>query len=98
MRQPPRNDRIHLMPAPSPDDGKTRRRREAPQERQRVEIGPTDQIRLQLRMSKETFSEAIGFHPSTYAGYLAKGYITQTGAMAAELLLRREQDTGNRPA
>lgn len=73
-------------PAPS----KTRE----PQERQRVPIQATETLRVRLEMNKENFSEAIGFHPTTYNGYLQKGYITKTAALAAEALIRRQQASG----
>lgn len=77
----------------NPSDTASRHQRE-PQERQRTPIGTTESIRLRLGMNKEHFSEALGFHPSTYAGYLQKGMITKTGALAAEALLRRQQASG----
>lgn len=65
-----------------------------PQARQRVSIQATETIRHRLGMNNENFSEALGFHPSTYAGYVQKGFITKTGALAAEALARRQQASG----
>ena len=70
------------------------RRSRKPQPRQTVPIGPTETIRHRLNMNNENFSEALGFHPSTYAGYVAKNRITKTGALAAEALVRRQQMSG----
>ena len=70
------------------------RKQREPQERQRVPIGATETLRHRLQMNNENFSEALGFHPSTYAGYLQKGFITKTAALAAEALIRRQQASG----
>lgn len=79
----------------SQDDARrAARRQREPQERQRVPIAPTETIRNRLGLNKENFSEALGFHPSTYAGYLTKGQITKTGSLAAEALMRRQASTG----
>ena len=92
---------VPLMPAApvSSDDngndkpaGRRKKRPQPPQERIKVEIGPTEAIRRELGLSKEHFSEKLGFNPSTYAGYAAKGWITKTAAIAARsLLLEHEQ-------
>jgi hypothetical protein len=76
-------------------DGAGRRRaaRKA-QPRPTVPIAPTESIRRRLEMNHENFSEALGFHPSTYSGYLQKGTIVKTGALAAEALIRRQQMSG----
>ena len=73
--------------------GSGRRSRQA-QPRQTVPIGPTETIRHRLGMTNEHFSDALGFHPSTYAGYVQKNRITKTGALAAEALVRRQQMSG----
>lgn len=70
------------------------RKKRVPQERQTVPIGPTETLRTRLQLSKEHFGEAIGLNATTYSGYLRKGTITKTGALAAEALIRRQQASG----
>lgn len=76
------------------DNGNGNPRSRKAQPRQTVPVGPTETIRHRLGMNNENFSEALGFHPSTYAGYVQKNRITKTGALAAEALMRRQQASG----
>lgn len=64
------------------------------QPRQKVAIQATETIRNRLGLNHENFSEALGLHPSTYGGYVTKGDITKTAALAAEALMRRQQASG----
>lgn len=73
---------------------KPARRPRQTQKRPTVAIQATETLRTRLQMNYENFSEAIGFHPSTYAGYVQKGFITKTAALAAEALIRRQQASG----
>lgn len=80
--------------APTRQPGSVTRRQRVAQPRQRVPIGPTEAIRMQLGMNKENFSEALGFHPTSYNGELRKGSITKTGALAAQALMQQQQTSG----
>lgn len=90
----PAADTTSVVALASGSNPRSPRRTRQPQERQRVPIAPTETLRMRLQMNLENFSEAIGFHPTTYSGYLQKGHITKTAALAAEALIRRQQASG----
>jgi hypothetical protein len=53
-------------------------------------LAAVETIRKRLDLSQAEFSEALGFGASSYGDMLRRGEITQTAALAAEALMRRQ--------
>lgn len=72
----------------------TRRQHRRAQPKAMSPITPVETIRTRLGLNKQNFGEALGLNPSTYAGYVTKGFCTKTLALAAEALMRRQASSG----
>lgn len=53
-------------------------------------IAATETIRKRLDLSMQQFSEALGYGASSYGDMVRRGEVSQTTALAAEALMRRQ--------
>jgi hypothetical protein len=61
-----------------------------PRTRLRADSSRVETLRSRLSLSKSEFSRAVGLSEGSYAGMLSQSAVTETVALAAEALVRRQ--------
>lgn len=63
--------------------------------RKKVKIDAVETIRKRLGLTFQDFSQALGFEKSSYNKMTSEGHVTETVALAAEALMRRQAAAGD---